>query len=328
MTNNIKTVRTENYVGKIQTNHINTYFNFPLNQFIFKETKQSENKTKWNFCYQYITYGQLVPTNLHFFGSSFRSSSFFLKVPFFENQKNLMFDKIRYVKEKEPIFVSFKRQFGGRSGGLKRKKTKKVERIINTCAGKRLEFFYPKKKRRQRIRLIQNSRKNIVYDNVLKRFLVYYYKQGIQVFRSFSTKKKQNFEAAKNKAILLSKQLDKRYKKKEENKKVKDEQLVNINNSDLAIKYNSQDLIGKQITVIPDKNKSGYRGVFYDSTYHAYICVYNEAGIRKFQIFKIKNNNYLEAYHLAVMCRRYKLFKNFQFVAQRNRMRSGKCYLK
>ncbi|ANQ09654.1 Transcription factor with AP2 domain(S) [Plasmodium coatneyi] len=220
-----------------------------------------------------------------------------------------------------------KKYFSGRSGGLKRRKKRKDERVINTCAGKRLEFFYPKKKRRQRIGLIQNSRKNIVYDNVLKRFLVYYYKQGIQVFRSFSCKKKRNFESARNKAIILSKQYNKKYSKQIDKEKGANKTPLNINDSsNLSAKYDHN--VTRNVKIVPDKNKSGYRGVFYDSSEHAYICVYNEAGIRKFQIFKIQNNDYLEAYNLAVMCRRYKLFKNFQFVSQRNRIRSGRIHLK
>ncbi|CAG9471838.1 transcription factor with AP2 domain(s), putative [Plasmodium vivax] len=225
------------------------------------------------------------------------------------------------------FFCEDKKFFSGRSGGLKRRKKRKDERVINTCAGKRLEFFYPKKKRRQRIGLIQNSRKNIVYDNVLKRFLVYYYKQGIQVFRSFSCKKKRNFESARNKAIILSKQYSKRYSKQIGREQKANKPPLNINDSsNLSAKYDHN--LARNVKIVPDKNKSGYRGVFYDSSEHAYICVYNEAGIRKFQIFKIQNNDYLEAYNLAVMCRRYKLFKNFQFVSQRNRIRSGRIHLK
>lgn len=297
--------------NSVHTICTNRYPNLSLNYFVFKEIQKKEKRcTIWNFSRYYSTGLYTYSTNAF---------------PFSNDKKNIIFHKKRIINNNDIFFFFMKRHFGGRSGGLKRKKTKKIERVINTCVGKRLEFFYPPKKRRQRIRLIQNSRKNIVYDNVLKRFLVYYYKQGIQVFRSFSTKKKKNFEVAKNKAIILSKQLDKRYQTKEGKKK---ENHIDISNSDLAVKFNNEDLIGKNIKVIPDKNKSGYRGIFYDSTYHAYICVYNEAGIRKFQVFKIENNNYLEAYHLAVMCRRYKLLKNFQFVAQRNRMRSGKCYLK
>ncbi|GAW83260.1 transcription factor with AP2 domain(s) [Plasmodium gonderi] len=220
-----------------------------------------------------------------------------------------------------------KRFFSGRSGGLKRRKKRKDERVINTCSGKRLEFFYPKKKRRQRIGLIQNSRKNIVYDNILKRFLVYYYKQGIQVFRTFSCKKKKNFESARNKAIILSKQYNIKYKKQIDRQNKSNKVPLNItDSSNLSAKYDHN--ITKNVKIVPDKNKSGYRGVFYDSSHHAYICTYNESGIRKFQIFKIQNNDYLEAYNLAVMCRRYKLFKNFQFVSQRNRIRSGRIHLK
>ncbi|SBT82218.1 transcription factor with AP2 domain(s), putative [Plasmodium ovale] len=230
------------------------------------------------------------------------------------------------IKIKNP-FNNDKKSFSGRSGGLKRKKKRKDERVVNTCSGKRLEFFYPKKKRRQRIGLIQNSRKNIVYDNILKRFLVYYYKQGIQVFRSFSCKKKKNFESARNKAIILSKQYDKKYNKQKENDEKSNNRPLSINdNTNLMTKYDND--LRKQIKIIPDKNKSGYRGVFYDPSQHAYICTYNEAGVRKYQIFKIQNSDYLEAYNLAVMCRRYKLFKNYQFVSQRNRIRSGRIHLK
>ncbi|KYN94493.1 transcription factor with AP2 domain(s) [Plasmodium reichenowi] len=230
---------------------------------------------------------------------------------------------------KDSLFYYDKKYFSGRSGGLKRKKKRKEERIVNTGSAKRLEFFYPKKKRRQRIGLIQNSRKNIVYDNIFKRFLVYHYKQGIQVFRSFSCKKKRNFEAARNKAIILSNQYNKRFNKHNMNdQQTKDTKNIplNVMDSNLIAKYNNE--LIKQIKIIPDKNKSGYRGVFYEPSYHAYICTYNEAGVRKFQIFKIQNNDYLEAYHLALMCRRYKLFKNYQFVFQRNRIRSGRIPLK
>ncbi|EUD65009.1 hypothetical protein C922_04637 [Plasmodium inui San Antonio 1] len=231
------------------------------------------------------------------------------------------------LNEGNLFFCQDKKFFSGRSGGLKRRKKRKDERVINTCAEKRLEFFYPKKKRRQRIRLIQNSRKNIVYDNVLKRFLVYYYKQGIQVFRSFSCKKKRNFESARNKAIILSKQYIKKYSKQIDKEQRANKTPLNINeSSNLSAKYDHH--LTRNVKIVPDKNKSGYRGVFYDSSEHAYICVYNEAGIRKFHIFKIQNNDYLEAYNLAVMCRRYKLFKNFQFVSQRNRIRSGRIHLK
>ncbi|SOS80166.1 transcription factor with AP2 domain(s) [Plasmodium sp. gorilla clade G1] len=229
----------------------------------------------------------------------------------------------------DSLFYYDKKYFSGRSGGLKRKKKRKEERIVNTGSAKRLEFFYPKKKRRQRIGLIQNSRKNIVYDNIFKRFLVYHYKQGIQVFRSFSCKKKRNFEAARNKAIILSNQYNKRFNKHNMNdQQRKDTKNIplNVMDSNLIAKYNNE--LIKQIKIIPDKNKSGYRGVFYEPSYHAYICTYNEAGVRKFQIFKIQNNDYLEAYHLALMCRRYKLFKNYQFVFQRNRIRSGRIPLK
>lgn len=121
----------------------------------------------------------------------------------FINMKNL--EDENYLKCGSFFFIE-KAHFGGRSGGLKRKKKKKEERIMNKGEAKRMEFFYPKKRKRVRIRLVQNSRRNIVYDNVLKRFLVYYYRQGIQVFRSFSTKKKKDFETARNKAIMLAEQ--------------------------------------------------------------------------------------------------------------------------
>ncbi|CRG97440.1 transcription factor with AP2 domain(s), putative [Plasmodium gallinaceum] len=284
------------------------------------------NKTSNN----YSTYrikndiNDLKNVNLYLLNKKLMNQKSFLF--FHYNKKNYSINKDVYMK-KWNFFYNEKRSFSGRSGGLKRKKKRKEERLVNNCSAKRLEFFYPKKKRRQRIGIIQNSRKNIVYDNILKRFLVYYYKQGIQVFRSFSCKKKKNFESARNKAIILSKQFQKRYSnEKGDNEKEKNKKPLNVNDSNLIAKYNN-DLI-KQIKIIPDKNKSGYRGVFYDPSHHAYICVYNEAGIRKFQIFKIQNNDYLEAYNLAVMCRRYKLFKNFQFVAQRNRIRSGRVHLK
>ncbi|CAD2103641.1 transcription factor with AP2 domain(s), putative [Plasmodium vinckei brucechwatti] len=321
-------VNTHNFQGnkilskQFLQNDLNTYrksivlikvSNYVVKEVDIKQKEQiSSNQFKNKGCHNYTI------SNNHFIYPKYNSLFVNGFVNNINNNVGLYYGNIFY---KDKMF------FSGRSGGLKRKKRRKDERVINTCSAKRLEFFYPKKKRRQRVGLIQNSRKNIVYDNVLKRFLVYYYKQGIQVFRSFSCKKKRNFESARNKAIILSKQYNQKYTKQRNLEKDNSKDHLIINNSTNLVVRHDYD-IRKKVKIVPDKNKSGYRGVFYDASNHAYICTYNEAGIRKYQIFKIQNNDYLEAYNLAVMCRRYKLFKNYQFVSQRNRVRSGRIHLK
>lgn len=183
------------------------------------------------------------------------------------------------------------RCFGGRAGGLKRRKRKKQGLVTQTGLGHRLEFFWPKKAKRTRVPLIQNSRPNLVFDHRLRRWLVMWYQQGVQVFRPF-TCKKQAFEKARTKAILLLRQLQKSGAASSPPK--------------------------------PDVTRSGVRGVFFDPDERHWVAVWNQNGLRRFKSFSVSEVGFDVAYRSAVAVRRQKLNENYQFVMQRGRRRCGR----
>ncbi|KAF8820083.1 AP2 domain transcription factor AP2IX-6 [Cardiosporidium cionae] len=187
------------------------------------------------------------------------------------------------------------RCFAGRSGGMKRKKTRHSPRVIQTGLGRRFEFFWPKKSRRLRIPMYANSRPNIVYDQHLKRWLVTWYRNGIQVFRPFSCKEGQ-FEVARKRALTLLKHLK-------------------------GIKATRR-------LPAPDVNRSGVRGIYFDSDERLWVAVWNQAGIRRFKAFPVLQMGFDSAFRAAVAVRKQKVAENHQFVMQRSRWRSGRNPLK
>lgn len=187
------------------------------------------------------------------------------------------------------------RQFGGRAGGLKKKKKKKEPRVMQTGLGKRMEFFWPKHHKVTRVPMYQNVRPNLVFDQHLRRWMVMWYRAGIQVFRPF-TCKKQGFEKARTKAIILMKQLA------------------------------SSGVLRRPPK--PEKCRSGVRGVYFDPEERLWVAVWGEAGIRRFRAFSVLDMGFDEAYKAAVAVRKQKLADNHQFVMQRSRNRSGRNPLK
>nr|PVC54443.1 hypothetical protein MACL_00003074 [Theileria orientalis] len=211
--------------------------------------------------------------------------------------------------------------FAGRQRGLKRRKHKKETRRIQTSLGRRLELFYPKKAKQVRIRLVQNARGNLIYDPVLKKFYVFYYKQGTQVFRSFRAQGGK-FEIAKAKAVNFARQMGDFYNKKmiEIKSKYKGYYLDNIKGDCETINYN--------LKLQPDCNLSGVRGVFFDGKKSSWVVAYNEHGVRKYKFFDLNELGFQNSYTEALDFLRFQLFKNHKFLHRRHRTRKNRPIFK
>ncbi|KAK1933162.1 hypothetical protein X943_002453 [Babesia divergens] len=210
------------------------------------------------------------------------------------------------------------RSFAGRQRGLKRRKSKKEPRRIQQAVGRRLELFYPKRARRTRIRLVQNSRGNLIYDPILNRFLVVYYKQGVQVFRQF-TAKGSRFEIARSRAIAFARQMANEHLKRfaaRPNATPDGAQPVGTN------------IINMDQKLQPDCNLSGVRGVFFDAKTGAWVAVYKDAGIRKYRLFPTKQLGFQTSYTQAIEFLRFTLYRNHQFLHRRTRTRKNRPVLK
>lgn len=196
--------------------------------------------------------------------------------------------------QQSPPFLQQVRLFS--KGSAKRMPRKKLNdkqvTPLQTGLAKRMEFYWPRRARRTRLPLYQNSRQNVVYDHRFKRWMVMWYRHGIQVFKSFSHHgRAERFEKARMEALALHRQLE---------------------------------LSGKLGRPGPDKCMSGVRGVGYDKEQKAWTCWWSESGVRRFRIFTVKDFGFDTAYKMAVEARTEKLRENFQFVMQRNRWRSGR----
>eukprot|EP00371_Babesia_bovis_P002893 XP_001611540.1 hypothetical protein [Babesia bovis T2Bo] len=211
------------------------------------------------------------------------------------------------------------RQFAGRQRGLKRRKTKKEPRRIQQAVGRRLELFYPKKARKTRIRLIQNSRGNVIYDPVLKRFLVMYYKQGVQVFRQFRAKGSK-FEIAKSRAIAFARQMAEEHLRRYTAR-------PGVTESTIPNPVGSN-VINLESKLQPDCNLSGVRGVFFDDKTSAWAVSYKDAGVRKYRLFPTLDLGFQNSYTQAVEFLRFTLYRNHQFLHRRTRTRKNRPILK
>ncbi|ORM42367.1 uncharacterized protein BXIN_1109 [Babesia sp. Xinjiang] len=211
------------------------------------------------------------------------------------------------------------RHFAGRQRGLKRRKSKKEPRRIQQAVGRRLELFYPKGARKTRVRLIQNSRGNVVFDPVLRRFLVIYYKQGVQVFRQFRAVGSK-FEIARSRAIAFARQMA-------------TEHLRRYNARPGAVDGSVTDPIGSnwinlENKLQPDCNLSGVRGVFFDTKTSAWAVAYKDAGVRKYRLFPTRELGFQNSYTQAVDFLRFALYRNHQFLHRRTRTRKNRPILK
>jgi hypothetical protein len=93
-------------------------------------------------------------------------------------------------------------------GWPRKKRNDKPVTPLQTGLGKRMEFYWPGRTRRTRIPLYENSARNLVLDHRLQRWLVMWYRHGIQVFRAFPFRgRAENFEKSKIAALTLLKQL-------------------------------------------------------------------------------------------------------------------------
>ncbi|EAN30768.1 hypothetical protein TpMuguga_03g00032 [Theileria parva strain Muguga] len=224
-----------------------------------------------------------------------------------------------------------KKNFAGRQRGLKRRKSKKEPRRIQHSLGRRLELFWPKKRRKLRIRLVQNARGNVIYDPVLKKFLVFYYKQGTQVFRGFRANGNK-FELAKAKALNFARQMTQYYtqrynkiiEKFHTHTETTDGKTMDGNTNHSVV---TRDVINYNVKLQPDCNLSGVRGIFFDVKTSSWVVKFVDSGVRKYKFFSTELG-FGNSYTNAVEFLRFQLYRNHQFLHRRHRTRKNRPILK
>lgn len=187
-------------------------------------------------------------------------------------------------------------RFAGRLGGLRRKgRNQKPRTIQQKGLGKRMEFFYPEKATRKRIPLYENSRRHLIWDHRMHKWMVMWYRNGMQVFKAFSARgRAETFEQARGRAIFFYKQLEN---------------------------------TGKLGRPKPDQCRSGVRGVYFDKDERAWVAKWNDGGMRKYMVYKTTELGFQEAYKSAVSTRLQSLQPYHKFVFQRTRWRSRRAPL-
>eukprot|EP00929_Paragymnodinium_shiwhaense_P062218 TRINITY_DN31061_c0_g1_i2.p1 TRINITY_DN31061_c0_g1~~TRINITY_DN31061_c0_g1_i2.p1 ORF type:complete len:322 (+),score=25.68 TRINITY_DN31061_c0_g1_i2:46-966(+) len=183
--------------------------------------------------------------------------------------------------------MAMQARFAGRILGLKRKKKNCRPRTVwQKGLGKRMEMFWPKRAHRTRVPLYENSRQHVIFDHRFKRWLVMWYRHGMQVFRSFPAHPAVKFERARAKAIVFYKQLKN---------------------------------AGKLGRPKPDACRSGVRGVFFDIEERAWVARWSDSGRKKNAVYSTIDKPFQQAYRQAVECRLEAVRRNHQFVFQRTR---------
>ncbi len=182
------------------------------------------------------------------------------------------------------------RHFAGRKGGAKRMKYNDFPHTPRQSGfGKKMEFFWPKGYRTQRMAVWENSRQHVLYDNSRKRWMTMWYRNGIQRFKTFSARHRvDKFEKSRQKAIILFHQLK---------------------------------MANKLGTPKPDVCNSGVRGVFMDRWEQAWVARWHDCGLQKLSVFKIGQLGFDQAYKSAVATRLKKTRETHRFVFQRFRWR-------
>lgn len=184
-----------------------------------------------------------------------------------------------------PLFTQVRH--AGRVLGLKRKKKNERPRTVHqTGLGKRMEFFWPKKAHRTRVPLYENSRRNLIWDHRMRRWMVMWYRDGIQVFRNFHAKEGSQFEQARSRAILFLKQLQQ---------------------------------AGKLGRPKPDIGRSGVRGVYFDPLERSWVARWSDCGMKKYAVYSTVDMGFKDAYQAAVHTRISSIRRNHMFVMQRTR---------
>lgn len=149
-----------------------------------------------------------------------------------------------------------------------------------------MEMYWPQHDaRRSRVPLYENSRRHVIYDQRLKKWMVMWYRQGMQVFRAFPAKSGK-FEQGRACAILFYKTLER---------------------------------AGKLGQPKPDQCRSGVRGVFFDKDEKTWVARWSSTGMKKHAVFSTERLGFKESYTSAVQARVNALRQNHQFFFQRNR---------
>ncbi|CAE8590593.1 unnamed protein product [Polarella glacialis] len=175
----------------------------------------------------------------------------------------------------------------GRKGGYKRKKKAMRPRTVHQRGlGKRMEFYWPKHDaHRTRVPLYENSRRHVIWDHRMRKWMVMWYRHGIQVFRSFPAKGGK-FEQGRARAILFFQQLQN---------------------------------YGKLGRPKPDQCRSGVRGVYFDKEEKAWVARWSNCGMKTYAVYGTQELGFQTAYRDAVKHRIQSVRQNHQFVFQRTR---------
>lgn len=175
----------------------------------------------------------------------------------------------------------------GRTGGFKRKKKAVKGRTVHQKGlGKRMEFHWPRAdSHRTRVPMYENSRRHVIFDHSKRKWMVMWYRGGIQVFRSFKGRHGY-FEQGRAQAILFFKQLQH---------------------------------AGKLGRPKPDQCRSGVRGVYFDKEERSWVARWSDVGLKKYAVYGTQEMGFAEAYKAAVRTRIQAVRQNHQFILQRTR---------
>jgi len=121
--------------------------------------------------------------------------------------------------------------------------------------------------------------------------MIYWYRHGRQLFRAFSTRRKEGFEQARTKALMFLRQMGR----------------------------NTMKALPR-----PEVNRSGISGVYFDHVDQLWVAVWNQHGVRQFRGFPVTSMGFDTAYKAAVMIRKEKLAESHKFVMHRWRFRRGR----
>jgi len=187
-----------------------------------------------------------------------------------------------------PSAITVQVRAAGRMGGFKRKrKNSRMKTVHQKGLGKRMEWFWPKGTYRTRVPCFENSRRHVIYDSCRKRWLVMWYRHGIQVFKAFKGKGRL-FEQGRARAVLFYKLLKN---------------------------------VGKLGRPKPDQCRSGVRGVYFDKEEKAWVARWSDCGMKKYAVYDTQEVGFQHAYREAVRVRIQSVRQNHQFVFQRTRWR-------
>lgn len=135
--------------------------------------------------------------------------------------------------------------------------------------------------------MYENSRRHVIYDHSKKKWMVMWYRHGMQVFRAFPAKNGR-FEQGRACAIMFFQTLLR---------------------------------AGKLGKPKPDQCRSGVRGVYFDKEERAWVARWSHSGLKKYAVYSTEKHGFQPAYTEAVSTRVQSVRANHQFVFQRTRWR-------